>query len=492
MNIDEHTNNAIEIVSEGTKLTSQLVLFILKSASDMLENDNEKEKIVMDATNKEGKQKINELIKKHKGGIEYIDGNLSKEQLNDYQKELKKMGVDFSVVKNGKDNYSFFFAGEHSSIIEKALKNVLESKTQVLNNEEVKKAELDLNAEKHNYTDKEINFVKSMYDRAVKDNNVDFVEREGGNFMADMSDKEKVLFSKMRNLDDTEKKAKHFIETGFEKGSKEEQLYQIYKQLSPDEKELFDQLNQVNRESLDNHFADGKRSYPEQEKYDTLKINFTDESIKKVEDLYKKNIDTSLMKDKKDKIHMDELGMVDEKLNKVLQSQKDQPQKLENRDKQIETPQIKNEPNTKEDSIKILKDKISQLDDKQLALFSQKIAYENEATSPVFNERSTYAEANKLQEMQKDFSKEELHKINNLDKEIRSLYNFDRSDGPKLTAKEILKVTKEHQAERLNKREDISKNSDRKYSIDNVKKIDMNIKAEEKEKPVIRNKEQSL
>ena len=35
---------------------------------------------------------------------------------------------DFSVVKNGKDNYSFYFASKDSEIMEKGIKNVVENK----------------------------------------------------------------------------------------------------------------------------------------------------------------------------------------------------------------------------------------------------------------------------------------------------------------------------------------------------------------------------
>ncbi|WP_433775475.1 DUF3801 domain-containing protein [Bacillus wiedmannii] len=48
-----------------------------------------------------------------------LDKNLTKEKLKDYQKELKKLGVDFSVVRNGNEDYSFFFSAAQASVIEK-------------------------------------------------------------------------------------------------------------------------------------------------------------------------------------------------------------------------------------------------------------------------------------------------------------------------------------------------------------------------------------
>ncbi|WP_142950958.1 hypothetical protein [Bacillus toyonensis] len=44
---------------------------------------------------------MNEWIHTHQnnGGVVTLDEHLTKQQLQDYQKELKKLGVDFSVVQ---------------------------------------------------------------------------------------------------------------------------------------------------------------------------------------------------------------------------------------------------------------------------------------------------------------------------------------------------------------------------------------------------------
>ncbi|EAF3657835.1 DUF3801 domain-containing protein, partial [Listeria monocytogenes] len=96
--------------------------------------------------------------------------NLTKEQLKDYQREFKKLGVDFSVTKNGKDSYSFFFAGQQANIIEKALKNVSELKSAVLENEAVRKAEKELTDIKNNLGEDNSNKVKELYD-SISENN---------------------------------------------------------------------------------------------------------------------------------------------------------------------------------------------------------------------------------------------------------------------------------------------------------------------------------
>lgn len=143
VNVDDNSRVAMEIVTQGTQITEELILKILKKLNDLLSKDN-KEKYILKDTSKEGKQKINDLVKKHKDGVLALDENITKQQLKDYQEELKKLGVDFSVVKNEKDSYSFFFASQHASIIEKALKNIVERKNNVLENEQVKKLEVDL------------------------------------------------------------------------------------------------------------------------------------------------------------------------------------------------------------------------------------------------------------------------------------------------------------------------------------------------------------
>lgn len=514
MNVDEHTNNAIEIVSEGTKLTSQLLLFILKTAVDMLEDKN-KDKMVIDGTTKRGKQKINDLIKKHKDGIESLDGNLTREQLKDYQKELKKLGVDFSIVKNGKDNYSFFFAGEQSNIIEKALKNVLEQKSHVLNDEKVKEAELDLNAEKHNFTEKEVDKVKKIYDNVSEKISLSKDEKENirneidklniGNSKAydsinayDKTDKYKILLknTKDNTWGDGDLKVEIDKETGKSNVYKNEidgenwgkSEYKIAKRNVDLNIDL--SKSEPIKENIKNEPEVSNLS--DKEKILINKMNRLDAIEKEVQNKIK-----ILFQDLKEEINigkennLDGISKDNEKENKIEFAKNKTENPIE--DKEFS-------PTTKEESKNILNQKLSQLDDKQLDLFVQRMTYENEATSPVFDSTKTYLEANKLTEMQKEFPKETIQKINNLDSEIRNLNNFDSRtkevrNNPKLTAKEILKETKEHQKQRENKREDKVKDNVlniKKYSIQNIKKIDQEIKAEDKNKPVVRNKEQSL
>ncbi|MEH7149628.1 PcfB family protein [Bacillus thuringiensis] len=139
VSVDEHTQVAIEVVAQSLKISEQTLLRILQALSKLLEGKEQQPKdFILDDKTKVGKQKISDLMKKHEktGGIVALDENLTKQQLNDYQKELKKLGVDFSVVRNGKEDYSFFFSATQANVIEKAFKNIVKRKSAVLEKEE--------------------------------------------------------------------------------------------------------------------------------------------------------------------------------------------------------------------------------------------------------------------------------------------------------------------------------------------------------------------
>lgn len=194
IDVDRQTDEVIEMISQGARLTTNLINYVFTSLADRLEKNGENEFIK--SQSKEGQQKINNLLRKHKDGIKSLDDNLTKEQVKDYQKELKKLGVDFSIVKNGKDNYSFFFAGGQAEMIEKALKNVVELKSRVMNNEKVKDAQLNLDSEMNNLTDEEKENVMNAYAKYVSDS-------EQGKDNLNLNDKEKSVFKKMEILDET-------------------------------------------------------------------------------------------------------------------------------------------------------------------------------------------------------------------------------------------------------------------------------------------------
>lgn len=204
--VDENTRIAMEIVAQSFKLSEQTLLFVLQSLTKLLENkENQSQDYILDNNTKVGKQKISDLIKKHaqSGGVIALDENLTKQQLQDYQKELKKLGVDFSVVRNGKEDYSFFFSATQATVIEKALKNIVERKMVVLNKEEVKQAEKDLKEIRQQVTPDQAKKVKEVYD------NLSTAEQNKPtetNISYDrLSKQEKQLYKKLEELDAVKK-----------------------------------------------------------------------------------------------------------------------------------------------------------------------------------------------------------------------------------------------------------------------------------------------
>ena len=321
VNVDEHTRNAIEIVSQGAKVTEQTLLFILKSIIKFLEDDDKSKDVIISNNTKEGKQKIKDLIKKHKSNVYALDENLTKEQLKDYQREFKKLGVDFSVTKNGKDSYSFFFAGEQANIIEKALKNISELKSAVLENESVKQAEKELTDIKNDLPKEQVDKVKELYDSVT----------ENDEKIKNLSESEKALFDKYKSVDELKIETKEKIANGLkntdiktndEKAdiesiigdpkthfeSKDEHINYIFSQLNKDEKELFIKSANKDVESLDNAFASpGYTSNKNSQLYEEATKSLPIESVKKVEALYQKHVHSGLGNGPENKVNTSDI-----------------------------------------------------------------------------------------------------------------------------------------------------------------------------------------
>ncbi|MBJ8113246.1 DUF3801 domain-containing protein [Bacillus cereus group sp. N6] len=322
VSVDEHTQVAIEVVAQSLKISEQTLLRLLEALSKLLESKEQEPKdFIFDDKTKVGKQKISDLMKKHEktGGIVALDENLTMQQLNDYQKDLKKLGVDFSVVRNGKEDYSFFFSAAQANVIEKALKNIVERKSAVLEKEEVKTAEKELKEVRQDLTPEQAEKVKEVYDEITtaekkepKENNINYDR---------LSKQEKLLYAKLEELDEIkrglysqevnrveklfENRYKQDVEkepkltekdTNKEKTKVEihakddkEQVKNMLNSLSNDEQKLMFQYTKVMSESLDNHYAD-KSSYVESNKLDEMKKDFTPKQIEKVNTVVKQNI----------------------------------------------------------------------------------------------------------------------------------------------------------------------------------------------------------
>ncbi|MGH0943878.1 DUF3801 domain-containing protein [Bacillus mycoides] len=360
VSVDEHTQVAIEVVAQSLKISEQTLLRLLEALSKLLESKEQEPKdFIFDDKTKIGKQKISDLMKKHEktGGIVALDENLTKQQLNDYQKELKKLGVDFSVVRNGKEDYSFFFSAAQANVIEKALKNIVERKSAVLEKEEVKTAEKELKEVRQDLTPEQAEKVKEVYDEITtaekkepKENNINYDR---------LSKQEKLLYAKLEELDEIkrglysqevnrveklfENRYKQDVEkepkltekdTNKEKTEVEihakddkEQVENMLNSLSNDEQKLMLQYTKVMSESLDNHYAD-KSSYVESNKLDEMKKDFTPKQVEKVNTVVKQNI--SSFGEADGKVNVD-------KFHSILNDIKQERAKENRKEKDIDT-----------------------------------------------------------------------------------------------------------------------------------------------------------
>ena len=118
--IDDNVQVGLELTTTSLQLSAKLIIALM----DLFLNQKYKKNSYQDLSNKQGKQKLKDLFeKKENMGIEPLEGNLSKEEIKNIQKELKSMGVDFSIQKVNKDEYSLFFAGKDREAIEKGMEN---------------------------------------------------------------------------------------------------------------------------------------------------------------------------------------------------------------------------------------------------------------------------------------------------------------------------------------------------------------------------------
>ena len=272
VSVDDHTRVGIEIVSEGSKLTGELILRILQSVNDLLKRENEKNDFILKDNTKEGKQSIKDLVKKHSDGVMSFDDNLTKEQVGDYQKTFKKMGVDFSIVKNDNDSYSFFFASKDLNVIEKSLKNIIEKKNKEIENQkeipvqpEIENQEIQLvnslkelspqelalfmkindieianknsidslNELKKGLSNEQISNIESLYEENVFTGN-------------DIVAEKKILSTEINEIENNLENKDIQLEN--KKGKieiKEKELQDKIKSLSPKEQELFNKMNEL-------------------------------------------------------------------------------------------------------------------------------------------------------------------------------------------------------------------------------------------------------
>lgn len=434
--IDEHTQVAIEIVSEGTKLTGELIANILRTAKDMLSDNGKvaKNSNVYDNKTPSGKQKIDDLIKKHVGGIDSLDENISKEQVKDYSKELKKLGVDFSVVKNGKDDYSFFFASKDSAVMEKALKNVISKKNKKLT--------------KSNEQSEE---VKSKGNEQQKDkkSKETFSNKTNESNQSNESKEEKIL-SKINSKNE---------EIVINTDSKKNIVEGIRNSLNDREFALFLQKNKKEIQ-----FSEGQGMVSESRKFKEMLNDYDPKEISKVNSIYEKYIHVGNDKATKDHVHSNEFDVL--------------------------LTELKTEKNITIDSV------LGKMNDKEQKLFFQLAEKRKESILNNSEKKENSIESNNYETMKNTMSKESIKKVEKIFDDnifsgsgktpvgqlnINSLQNKDK----------VVTAEKGFDKERSNVKTDKKSTKDIFYSMKNVRKLDKEIKEKEKEQQTkIKNKKQ--
>lgn len=469
VNIDEQTKVAIEMIATGSKLTQELLIQIMKALLNQLEGNKNAKDFVLENSSKEGKQSIRDLMKKHKDGVVPLEENITKNQLKDYQKELKKMGVDFSVVKTDKDTYSFFFSAEQSAIIEKALKNISEKKEAILNHEDVKESKVILDAEKSNFTEEELQEATEKFEKLKS--NFELDEDGKNNLVQTLKEKgiiedKDIAFDKALVHDDG-------INTTIKLTNTTDEL---------SEGDLIVKINNTDQLS------------------DISKMELTEEKLNEIllredvdlEVFYANHLDNREL-DNEIILSSDELSDKEKELLIKLNNHEKVEQKVSEEidsEKELPIEETQKTPITKEDAKELLQEKIEKLSPEKLALFEQRLKYESKATAIKFDPKQAYAEADKLEKMKQNFTQDEIKEINNIDKDVRSPINVYQKNSPTLTANEMLKEIKNHTKEKV--KETPKQEKVKTFSMENVKKLDEKVKAEQKDKPVIKNKEQSL
>ena len=125
--IDENVEVGIELTTSTLRLTGRSIIAIM----DLFLKKDDRKDYYQDLNNKQGKQKLKDLFTKYENtGVQSLGENISDDEKKFFEKELKSMGVDFSIRKVGKDNYSLFFAGKDIEAIEKGMENAIQKYAQ--------------------------------------------------------------------------------------------------------------------------------------------------------------------------------------------------------------------------------------------------------------------------------------------------------------------------------------------------------------------------
>ncbi|HET3292016.1 TPA: PcfB family protein [Streptococcus pneumoniae] len=132
-----------EISKEAGQAAQTIISYTIKATKESINLEKEIRKKMNETLEKEIRKKMNETLEKANGNLKSLMGdemkikdlykkgqldNISIDQidLKDLKKELNKLGVSFSVMKNKESkNYEIFFQAKDIKVMEYAFKQVI-------------------------------------------------------------------------------------------------------------------------------------------------------------------------------------------------------------------------------------------------------------------------------------------------------------------------------------------------------------------------------
>ncbi|MBG9579611.1 hypothetical protein ABE42_10375, partial [Bacillus thuringiensis] len=157
--------------------------------------------------------------------------------------------------------------------------------------------------------------------------------------------------------------------------------------------------------------------------------------------------------------------------------------------KEKETTKV--ETNSKDDKEQV-KNMMNALNNDEQKLMVQYTKVMSEGLDNHYADKSSYVESNKLDEMKKDFTPEQIEKVNTVVKQ--NISSFDEADGKVTIDKfhSILTDIKQERAKENRKEQDSPQQKKVEFSMNGVKNLDNQIKKEEKENSKEKHKKQSM
>lgn len=238
VSIDDNAQVGIELATSTLRLTGKALIAIMDL---FLKEDNRKDYYQdLKPDTKKGKQNVKDLFDKYENTeVQSLDNNISKEEVTNIQKELKSMGVDFSIKKIEKNNYSLFFAGKDIEAIEKGMKNAMEKYSMKSNRiRNIKNILFDFKSEPLNQEEEEV-FNSISNDLTTIDDIKESEVYEKLNLLKEEPTSKQLNLAKELGVEDYEKMNKIEISLALEKAGAEKSFFnekQLEKSISNNSK----------------------------------------------------------------------------------------------------------------------------------------------------------------------------------------------------------------------------------------------------------------